>query len=69
METANRTLEKNDHFECQRTFKKYEESLTSMKFETLIEIGCKKRTNNEVLKFLLVYIGMVKRLLNFIQAS
>ena len=48
---------------------KFEESLTSMKFETLVKNGRKKRKNHEVLQFLLVYIRMVKRLLNFIQAS
>ena len=50
-------------------FMKFEESLTSMKFETLVENGCKKRKNHEVLQFLLVYVRMVKKLLNFIQAS
>ena len=40
-----------------------------MRFETLVENGCKKRKNHEVLQLLLVYISMVKRLLNFIQAS
>ena len=52
-----------NHVEFQKTFKKFEESLTSTDFETLVKNACKKRTNNEVLKFLLVYIKMVKRLL------
>ena len=68
-ETANRALEKNDHVKFQRAFLKFEESLTSIKFETLVENGCKKRKNHEVLQFLPVYVRMMKRLLNFIQAS
>ena len=41
-----------------------------MEFGTLVENGYKKSTNNEfLLEVLLVYIRMVKRLLNFIQAS
>ena len=59
--TASRALK--NHVEFQKTFKKFEESLTSTDFETLVKNACKKRTNNEVLKFLLVYIKMVKRLL------
>ena len=59
--TATRALE--NHVEFQKAFKKFEESLTSTEFETLVENACNKRTNNKVLKFLLVYIKMVKRLL------
>ena len=69
IETANRALEKNDYVKFQRAFMKFEESLTSMKFETLVENSCKKRKNQEVLQFFLVYIRMVKRLSNFIQAA
>ena len=46
---------------------KFVAPLTSMEFET--ENGCKKRTNNSVLEFLLACIKMVKRLLNFIKLS
>ena len=67
--TSNRALEKNDHVKFQRAFMKFGESLTSIKFETLAENGCKKRKNHEVLQLLLVCIRIVKRLLNFIQAS
>ena len=59
--TASRALE--NHVEFQNAFKKSEESLTFTEFEILVENACKKRTNNEVLKFLLFYIKMVKRLL------
>ena len=59
--TASHDLE--NHVEFQKTFKKFEEFLTSTEFETLVENACKKRTNNEVWKFLLFYIKMVKRLL------
>ena len=59
--TATRALE--NHVEFQKAFKKFEESLTSTEFETLVENACYKRTNNKNLKFLLVYIKMVKRLL------
>ena len=59
--TATRALE--NHVEFQKAFKKFEESLTSTEFETLVENACCKRTNNKVLKFLLVYIKLVKRLL------
>ena len=41
IETANRALEKNDHVKFQRAFIKFEETLTSMKFETLVENGSK----------------------------
>ena len=37
IETANRALEKNDYVKFQRAFMKFEETLTSMKFETLVE--------------------------------
>ena len=47
--TASHALENNVQF--QKLFKKFEESLTPTEFDTLVENACKKRTNNEVLKF------------------
>ena len=45
-------LLKSSPVDLQRTFKKSEESLTSMEFGTLVVKGSKKRTNNKVLNFI-----------------
>ena len=59
IENRNRTLQKVCHVEFERKFMKFEESLTSVKFEALVGNNCKKTRNNEILEFLLVYIRML----------